>query len=208
MADEARGYLIRQLEMAWALTTFHLNGLTTEECLWSPAHAGLHVHQDPAGRWRADWPEHERYDLGPPSIAWLTWHLGFWWSMVLDHSIGDAALSRDDVMWPGTADAVRAWLGQLKKQWLEGLEQVTDDDLRSAQRIELHRDEDLAFEVADLVGRDDVRCERLAGGIDNPTHDERLKKAVKLSKAERDDLLAFLKALEVKSDGFERPKLP
>lgn len=25
---------------------------------------------------------------------------------------------------------------------------------------------------------------------------------------ERDDLLAFLKALEVKADGFERPKLP
>lgn len=48
----------------------------------------------------------------------------------------------------------------------------------------------------------------LAGGIDNPNRDDRLKKPVKLSKAERDDLLAFLKALEVKADGFERPKLP
>jgi len=48
----------------------------------------------------------------------------------------------------------------------------------------------------------------LAGGIDNPNRDARLKKPVKLSKAERDDLLAFLQALEVKADGFERPTLP
>src|SRR5207245_8210042 len=72
--------------------------------------------------------------VGPPSIAWLTWHLGFWWSMVLDHSFGDGALSRENVMWPGNADAVRAWLGQLQRQWRAVLEQVTDDDLRSAQR--------------------------------------------------------------------------
>jgi len=77
--------LIRQFEMAWKLTTFHLAGLTTEECLWLPARKGLHVHHVPDGEWRADWPDHEGYDLGPPSIAWLTWHLGFWWSMVLDH---------------------------------------------------------------------------------------------------------------------------
>ena len=59
--------LIRQLEMAWKLTTFHLAGLTTEECLWLPARKGLHVHHVPDGKWRADWPDHEGYDLGPPS---------------------------------------------------------------------------------------------------------------------------------------------
>lgn len=48
----------------------------------------------------------------------------------------------------------------------------------------------------------------LAGGIANDNRDPRLKAAVKLSKTERDDLLAFLQALEVKADGFERPKLP
>ena len=34
---EARDYLVRQLETAWHLTSFHLDGLTTEECLWRPA---------------------------------------------------------------------------------------------------------------------------------------------------------------------------
>jgi len=134
MADAARDYLIRQFETAWKLTTFHLDGLATEECLWRPAHEGLHVRQVPDGRWRADWPDHEGYDIGPPSIAWLTWHLGFWWSMVLNHSFGDGALSRENVMWPGNADDVREWLGRLQGEWRVVLEQITDDDLRSAQR--------------------------------------------------------------------------
>lgn len=134
MSDQARGYLIRQFETAWKLTSFHLNGLTTEECLWRPASKGLHVHRAPDGTWSADWPDHERYDLGPPSIAWLTWHLGFWWSMVLDHSFGSGVLSRQNVMWPGDADDVRERLGQLQERWRVMLEQVADDDLRSVQR--------------------------------------------------------------------------
>lgn len=134
MADEARSYLIRQFETAWKLTDFHLNGLAIAECLWRPAHAGLHVHQVSAGRWRADWPDHEGYDIGPPSIAWLTWHLGFWWSMVLNHSFGDGALAREDVTWPGDADHLREWLRRLQGEWGVALDQITDADLRSTQR--------------------------------------------------------------------------
>ena len=134
MANPARGCLIRQFETAWKLTSFHLDGLTTAECLWRPARKGLHVQRAPDGGWRADWPDHEGYDLGPPSIAWLTWHLGFWWSMVLAHSFGDGALSRENVMWPGNADAVRAWLGGLQAEWRVVLEQSSDPELQSSQR--------------------------------------------------------------------------
>jgi hypothetical protein len=134
MADEARGTLMRQFETAWRLASIHLDGLATEECLWRPAREGLHVHRVSDGTWRADWPHHEGYALGPPSIGWLTWHLGFWWSMVLDHSFGNGSLSRDNVMWPGNADDVRQWIGRLQGQWRAVLEQVTDDELRSAQR--------------------------------------------------------------------------
>ena len=37
MVDGARGYLSRQFETARKLTTFHLDGLATEECLWRPS---------------------------------------------------------------------------------------------------------------------------------------------------------------------------
>src|SRR5688572_25507559 len=92
---DIRSTLLRQLSIAWSLTSLHLDGLSTEECLWRPAAVGLHVNREPDGRWVADWPDHEIYDIGPPSIAWTTWHLGFWWSMVLDHSAGHGRLSRE-----------------------------------------------------------------------------------------------------------------
>jgi hypothetical protein len=134
MADQARDYLIRQFDTAWKLATFHLGGLTTEECLWRPAGHGLHVVQDADGVWRADWPTHERYDLGPPSIAWVTWHVGFWWSMVLNYSFGEGSLSRESVTWPGDAAAMVAWLTRLQAEWRVMLERLIDADLRSTGR--------------------------------------------------------------------------
>ena len=94
------------------------------------------MHRLSDGRWRADWPDHEGYDVGPPSIAWLTWHLGFWWSMVLDHSFGRGTLSRENVLWPGNADDVREWLGGLQGQWRVALEQVADEELQSTERTQ------------------------------------------------------------------------
>jgi hypothetical protein len=134
MADEARDYLSRQFDTAWKLTSVHLDTLTTEECLWRPAQKGLHVHRSADGEWRADWPDHEGYELGPPSIAWLTWHVGFWWSMVLDHSFGRATLSQQQVLWPGSADGVRETIGRLQSEWRSVLDRVTEDDLKSTER--------------------------------------------------------------------------
>jgi DinB superfamily len=127
-------YLLRQFETAWKLTSYHLDGLSTDECLWRPARAGLHVHRAADGSWRADWPEREGYDIGPPSIAWVTWHVGFWWSMVLDHSFGAATLSREAVLWPGDADGVREWFARLQQRWRTQIEPLAADDLRSTQR--------------------------------------------------------------------------
>jgi DinB superfamily len=131
---ESRDYLLRQLETAWKLASFHLDGLTTEECLWRPAAQGLHVRRLADGKWRADWPDRESYDLGPPSIAWVTWHIIFWWSMVLDHSLRNGTLSRESVTWPGDADAVRAALARLHGEWRSLIETMSDDDLRATGR--------------------------------------------------------------------------
>lgn len=134
-ANPAQGYLARQLEVAWQLTTYHLETLGTDECLWRPASVGLHVHDQVDGSWRADWPGHEAYDLGPSSIAWLTWHLGFWWSMALDHNFGTATLQREHVQWPGDAESVRSWLASLKIRWTEKLSATTDAQLALRQQV-------------------------------------------------------------------------
>ena len=134
MSVELRMVLLQQYDIAWALTDYHLTDLRTEECVWRPAAAGLHVHLGPDGEWSADWPTHEGYGLGPSSIGWLTWHLEFWWTMVLDHSFGDATLAREQVRWPGTAEAVSNRIRQLAHQWRGRLEGMSEEDLRSTER--------------------------------------------------------------------------
>jgi len=134
VADEALGYLVRQFQTSWRLAAYHLDGLTTEECLWRPAPRGLHVRRAQNGDWQADWPDHEGYDIGPPSIAWLTWHAGYWWSTVLDRSFGAGTLEREDVRWPGSAAAVRDWLGGLEQRWRAALQGLDDAELRSPVR--------------------------------------------------------------------------
>ena len=134
MPREATRYLVQQFDTAWKLASYHLEDLTTDECLWRPAHRGPHVHRGADGIWDADWPEHEGYDLGPPSIAWITWHMGFWWQMVLDHAFANGTLTREDVSWPGTADRVRQWLTGFRDDWRSHVEELTDDDLRSTSR--------------------------------------------------------------------------
>lgn len=54
---------------------------------------------------------------------------------------------------------------------------------------------------------DDAVDLMLAGGVKNPNLDAKLK-PVKLSKDERSQLMAFLKALDTQEPAFERPKLP
>jgi hypothetical protein len=126
--------LTRQFETAWKLTAYHLNGLTTAECLWRPAAKGLHVHQSTNGPWRAEWPESEGYDLGPPSIAWLTWHIIFWWSMALNYNFGDGTLTRENIPWPGSAKAAREQIENLQIRWHENINALNADDLRSTER--------------------------------------------------------------------------
>ena len=116
MLNTTRDTLLRQHETAWKLMTFHVRDLTTAECMWRPTPVGPHVRLlDRA--WVADWPEEEDYQSGAPTIAWLTWHVGYWWSMVLDHSFDAGTLQRERVRWPGNADGVRAWFHALHERW-------------------------------------------------------------------------------------------
>lgn len=110
--------LLRQHDIAWQLACHHFNGLDTPECLWRPSTRGPHVAVLDDGSWRGEWPAHERYDLGPPSIAWLLWHMGVWWSMAIDHAFGDASLDPDTITCPGSAGAAVDWLSALRTTWV------------------------------------------------------------------------------------------
>jgi hypothetical protein len=133
MTAELGRILVRQHEIAWRLTAHHLKDLGDGECLWRPSGRGPHVAIEQR-RWRGEWPDHEGYDLGPPSIAWLLWHIDLWWSMVLDHSFGDASLAADAVASPGTADALVDRIASLHGRWTRELEGLDDDELLTSRR--------------------------------------------------------------------------
>lgn len=93
----------------------------------------MHIHNED-GKWRADWPDSESYDIGPANIAWLTWHIIFWWSMVLDYSSGDGTLAHEEIQWPGSITAVREKINHLRDSWKTLLEELSDDELFSCKR--------------------------------------------------------------------------
>lgn len=145
--DCVRKALKFQFDISCQILDLHLTGLDDEECLWRPGSRGLHITKE-LDVWHADWPDTEAYDIGPSSIAWLTWHIIFWWSMVLNHSFGDATLTRENVRWPGTMMTVREKLTQLRNEWTIKLETLSDEELLSCKRTKWPFNERPFYELA------------------------------------------------------------
>lgn len=131
MSADVVAVLRTQFDLVWALFQISLDQLTDDECHWTPVadDRTATVRRDGAGRWVADWSglEVEPYLL--PTIAWLTWHLGWWWSTTIAHATAEPVPDRVDVTWPGSADATRDWLGDPHDRWLDVLDGLTETDL-------------------------------------------------------------------------------
>ncbi|MER6912283.1 DinB family protein [Streptomyces sp. NPDC000594] len=133
--DDARGdLLIRQLDMVWALFEHHAGAVDDEMCLWEPAPGAWTVRKDPAGRWVADWAQVEPEPVPTTTVAWLTWHIGYWWTTVLEHCFGDGAPPREEIGWPGGGREAVEWLEGLKGRWRAELVALGDGELDSAER--------------------------------------------------------------------------
>lgn len=105
-----------QFDLAWALGDLHLSALTEDDFLWEPAPLVWTVHPGEDGRWRPDWADAEPDPIPVPTIAWLTWHILWWWSTALDHLAGAPARDHTDVTWPGP-DAVVTHLRAMAGDW-------------------------------------------------------------------------------------------
>lgn len=139
--DSSRLAILRhQSHVAWTLCDFHLSGLTDADCLWKPAADCWTVRPvrsgDGAVRWVPDWAEPEPDPAPQTTIGWVTWHLGWCWSMVYDHAFGDRRLTRAEVTWPGGADATVDWLRDCHRRWSQALESLTEADLDDTDRCD------------------------------------------------------------------------
>lgn len=87
------------------------------------------MHSSDDGTWRPDWADSEPDPIPVPTIAWLTWHIGWWWSVTTDQLRGRTPPDRADVVWPGDAAATVAWMRALRDEWTHVLDELSDDDL-------------------------------------------------------------------------------
>lgn len=124
-----------QLDISWALLSLHLDALTDEMCLWEPA-PGAWTVRNRDGRWVADLVMPEPDPPPTTTIAWITWHIGWWWTGAHAHTFGPRRGEKLDmiehaktVTWPGNAKEAAAWLLGLREQWTAALDRLTEADL-------------------------------------------------------------------------------
>jgi hypothetical protein len=129
-----------QFDLTWSLFEYHLAELKPGDFLREPAGLCWTIRQDGS----PDWAETEPDPIPVPTIAWLTWHIGWWWSVALDHATGRAPRGREEITWPG-ADATVEWLRGLREEWLAVLDRSTDADLATPSAHPWGREAGLTF---------------------------------------------------------------
>ncbi|PFG92986.1 DinB family protein [Saccharopolyspora erythraea NRRL 2338] len=126
----SRGGLLRwQFELNWSLFELHLEALEEEDFLWEPAPVVWTVRPGADGVWVPDWAESEPDPIPVPTIGWVTWHIGWWWSVTIDHAQGRAPRDRTEITWPGNGKAAVEWLRGLRDEWLDVLGRLKEADL-------------------------------------------------------------------------------
>ncbi|MBW0118119.1 DinB family protein [Pseudonocardia sp. KRD-169] len=117
-----------QFELTWSLLELHLDALEPADVLWEPAAHVWTVRPGDDG-WIPDWADAEPDPIPVPTIGWVTWHIGWWWSVALDHAQGRPPRDRMQIRWPGDLASTVAWLRALRVEWLSVLDGLTDADL-------------------------------------------------------------------------------
>ncbi|GHH95251.1 DinB family protein [Streptomyces capillispiralis] len=143
------GLLRRQFDLTWSLIEYHVERLEPEDFLWEPAPLCWTVRRSPDGSWVPDWSDTEPDPVPVPTIAWVSWHIGWWWSVTLDHARGRRPRDRADITWPGAGAPTVEWLRGLRSEWLALLDNLTDTDLDATARFPLP--DDPTYTVADML---------------------------------------------------------
>ncbi|MFF5180720.1 DinB family protein [Micromonospora sp. NPDC000316] len=128
MPVSRRDVLQWQFDLTWSLFEYHLERLESADFLWEPAAHCWTVRPTDDGRSMPDWADAEPDPVPVPTIGWITWHIGWWWTVALDHVQGRPPRERTEIAWPGGDKAV-AWLRDLRTEWLEVLARLDDADL-------------------------------------------------------------------------------
>ena len=114
--DTGRRVLLqRQLNIMWRFAEeFVLGEIDEGLALWEPSANVCTVHAREDG-WVADWPDEDNLPLPEATIAWLLWHIEWWWSDTIGRVNGGPSIAPADHRWTGGATGIAA----AKQQWDE-----------------------------------------------------------------------------------------
>ncbi|MBU7598345.1 DinB family protein [Streptomyces sp. P38-E01] len=118
-----------QFDLTWSLFEYHLELLEPEDFLWAPTVNRWTVHRTEDGSWAPDFAKSEPDPVPLPTVAWVSWHLGWWWGVAADHVHGRTPRERTEVVWPGPGEPTIEWLRGLRTDWLTGLDGLTESAL-------------------------------------------------------------------------------
>lgn len=188
-----------QFDLTWSLCDHHLQRLEPDDALWEPVSHCWTVHLGTDDRWWPDWADTEPDPVPVPTIAWLSWHLGWWWSVTIEHVQGHAPRRRHEVSWPGDAAGVVEWLRALRGSWLAVLDGLTDADLDSTlgerRADEEHRRDRPAPAAA-------VRGASVVAPPSHPSHQDRSRPAATLADVRITECGADLRNLRMARAAF------
>jgi hypothetical protein len=150
MSASRRELLRWQFDLTWSLFELHLDQLKPEDFRWEPTGHCWTVRQGGDGKWVPDWAETEPDPIPIPTVAWVTWHIGWWWSVTIDHARGRTPRDRTEVAWPGDGQPTIDWLRGLRADWLVVLDRLTDAELDATAPFPWQNDPEMT--VAHMVG--------------------------------------------------------
>lgn len=119
-SGDRRALLRQQLDIAWQFAEgYVIDRVTDEVMLWEPSDNVCTVRRTTEG-WVADWPDEENPPLPDTTIAWVLWHIQWWWANAANLAHGRPKMEPGDHAWSGHTEGLVA----AKSMW--------DDVLRDA----------------------------------------------------------------------------
>ncbi|MFF7652176.1 DinB family protein [Streptomyces sp. NPDC007983] len=129
-----------QFDLTWSLFDYHLERLEPGDFLWEPTAHCWTMRQAADGTWVPDWADTEPDPVPVPTIGWVSWHIGWWWSVTIDHARGRVPRERTEIVWPGGGKAAIEWLRGLRDDWLAVLDGLGDAELDATAPFPWHHD--------------------------------------------------------------------
>lgn len=124
--------ILFQLDIAWQLFKYHCNGLTEAEAMWCKTEHGLQI-RNIQNKWIIDWPDTETYEIGLSSIAWIMWHIIYWWKTTLVASKEKRIIEKGDIKWPGSVELAVWEIEICHNEWISFISSLDEKQLQSSE---------------------------------------------------------------------------